>query len=129
MSNYALLTPEAQEILESDRKSALKNKLERIDQLQKEVAFAAIVGIARKAIILHPEVRYVEITRPGSAKDLRLLKVSEVLDENRQRISGSQVGRGICWDIEDLLQHNHVHNHPGVEPGEYDFVVLASKQF
>lgn len=129
MSNYALLTTEAQELLESDRKIFLQSNLDRIEQLQKEVALAAIVGIARKTINLYPEIRYVQITRPGRAKDLRLLRVPGVWDEKRNQISANESNQHIRWAIEDLLHRDYVHKHPAVESGEYDFVTLASRKF
>lgn len=129
MSNFALLKTEAQEVLENDRKKFLDETLQRIATLQKDAAFAALAGVARKAVNLYPELRYVTIERPGKAKDSRHLRVSVVQDENMAVLSGSGMHRSLCWSIEDLLRSDGLHNYPALETGQYDFMELAKRQF
>lgn len=129
MSNFELLTAEAQEILETERQNFLNKTLDRIETLQKDAAFAALSGVARQAVTLNPEIRYVNITRPGRVKELRHLRVSVVHDTDMSVLSGSGHHRSLCWMIEDLLLKGKVHHHPALVSGDYDFVELAKRQF
>ena len=128
MSNFALLSKEAQDILENSRIKFLNKNLERIEAMQKDVAGSTLAGIARQAILINPEIRYVTIQRPGKAGSLRLLKVTEVLDAERNPISNYS-GRDISWRIETLLMDGGVHKCVALEAWEYDFVALANRQF
>lgn len=128
MSNFENLSTDAQTILENSRKEFLADRMERIETLQKEAATAAIVGVAREVAMLYPEIRYVKIQRPGKKGGLRILKVSEVLDEDRNLISDHS-NRTLSWKVEDLLLRANIHQYVAFEPGEYDFKVLANRQF
>lgn len=129
MSNFALLKTEAQEVLENDRKKFLDKTLEHIKTLQQDAAFAALTGVARKAVNHYPELRYVTIDRPGKPKDSRHLRVSVVHNTDMSVLSGSGHHRSLCWAVEDLLRSEGIHNYPALESGQYDFMELAKRQF
>jgi hypothetical protein len=130
MSNFALLSTDAQEILETSRKDFLAKKTEILDKTQKDLAIAVLSGVAREAVNCYPEVRYVTIDRPGRNKDLRILRITEVLDKDRNALSNHNgKPRTLSWKIEDLLLASKAHLYIAIETGEYDFVELASRQF